>query len=82
MGGLFLFLPRLSSLLSIIIEPFHEKTCLCHMGTTKGRSACTSMQSDQHLFSSPEQSSQRAIVLPPASVLALASASTNAKVLC
>ena len=33
------------------------------------------------LFSSPEQRSRRAIVLPPASALALASASTNVKVL-
>ena len=33
------------------------------------------------IFSSPEQSSRRAIVQPPASALALASASTNVKVL-
>ena len=33
------------------------------------------------IFSLPEQSSRRAIVLPPMSVLALASASTNVKVL-
>ena len=33
------------------------------------------------VFSSPEQRSRRAIVLPPASALALASASTNVKVL-
>ena len=32
------------------------------------------------IFSSPEQRSGRAIVLPPASALALASASTNVKV--
>ena len=36
---------------STIIEPFHEKTCFCHMRTTKARSACASTQSDQHLCS-------------------------------
>ena len=30
-----------------LIEPHHEKTCLCHMQTTKVH--CASMQSDQHL---------------------------------
>ena len=29
-------------------EPRHEKTCLCHIRTTKCRSACASTQSDQH----------------------------------
>ena len=30
-------------------EPHHEKTCLCHMWTTRRRSACASTQSDQRL---------------------------------
>ena len=36
----------------ITIEPRHEKTCLCHMRTTKtqiSQSACASAQSDQRL---------------------------------
>ena len=32
-----------------IFEPHHEKTCLCHMRTTRRRSACASAQSDQRL---------------------------------
>ena len=44
---------------------------------------CSNFWADQifRIFSSPEQHSRRAIVLPLASVLALASASTNVKVL-
>ena len=32
-----------------IFEPHHEKTCFCHMRTTKAHLACTSTQSDQRL---------------------------------
>ena len=43
---------------------------------------CDTLEDEFHfVISSPEQSSRRTIVLPPASTLALASASTNVKVL-
>ena len=48
------------------------------MGRAKGGGICVLWI--RLVFSSPEQHSGRAIVLPPASALALASASTNVKV--
>ena len=48
------------------------------MGRAKGGGICVLWI--RLVFSSPEQRSGRAIVLPPASALALASASTNVKV--
>ena len=35
-----------------LIEPSHEKTCLCICKQQRCRSACTSAQSDQHLYCS------------------------------
>ena len=78
--------------ISLGIRPVWSESSLCSQWVAKSQAFfMQTAKTDQtrlifdgrtyHFVSSPEQSSRRAIVQPPASALVLASASTNVKVL-